>query len=63
MRASIIILFALAVGCEVFAVWGVYTRAGRAAFDEMAGMLPMAAFPLGAVLALAAAGIWYFSRR
>lgn len=63
MRFSIVVLCSLAVACEVFAWWGLYTRAGRTAFDEMAGILPMAAFPLGIVFALAAGGVWYFSSR
>lgn len=63
MRLSIVILCSLSIGCEAFAWWGLYTRAGRTAFDEMAGILPMAAFPLGILFALGALAVWYFSNR
>lgn len=51
------ILFAVAgSGCLVFAYWGLETRHGRAAFDEMAGMIPFFAGIAGAA-ALAVAAV------
>jgi hypothetical protein len=40
-----------------FGWWGLETAAGRAAFDEMAGMIPFGAQVLGAALILIAAVI------
>jgi hypothetical protein len=44
----------LALGCLAFGAWGLWTRAGNRAFDEMAGMIPFFALILGGILALAA---------
>jgi hypothetical protein len=55
MRTAALNLIALAVACEAFGYWGLHTLAGRRAFDEMAGMIPLAAMGLGAVFAVAAA--------
>lgn len=38
-----------------FGAWGRYSPAGRARFDEMAGIVPLVAFWLGALLLLVAA--------
>lgn len=40
MKAAIFILLLLGVGAISFGTWGLNTVAGRAAFDEMAGMIP-----------------------
>jgi hypothetical protein len=40
-----------------FAYWGLETPDGRRAYDEMAGIIPMAAGLAGAVLVVAAAAI------
>lgn len=58
-----IFLLAIAVACEAFAYWGLNTVAGRAAFDEMAGIIPLAAAPLGLCFALAALLLWWRRRR
>jgi hypothetical protein len=62
MRMLAYILIALALGCEVFAYWGLYTVSGRRAFDEMAGIIPWAAQFVGLFLFLGAAFIWWRSR-
>lgn len=46
-----------------FGWWGVQTTAGRRAFDEMAGMIPMGAGALGALLLLAAVVVAIVTRR
>jgi len=51
-------LTALGLVALGFGAWGRYTEAGRARFDEMAGMLPLASFYLGLVLLAAAAVLW-----
>jgi len=40
MKIASILLMVIAAGCVAFAYWGLETRSGRAAFDEMAGMIP-----------------------
>ena len=45
----------LAIGLAVFCWWGLFTSAGRRAFDEMAGMIPWFAGVLAAVAALVVA--------
>ena len=62
MRTVSILLLALAIACEVFAYWGVSTASGRETFDEMAGIIPVAAGAAGFVLALAAAIVWWRGR-
>lgn len=42
----------------LFGAWGTYTPAGRREFDEMAGMIPMAALYLGGLLIAAGAALW-----
>lgn len=63
MRATSLILGVLAFACEVFAYWGLRTEAGRSSFDEMAGILPLAAVPAGFLLALSALVVWWCSKR
>ncbi len=58
MRYLPLILLAAAVACLAFAYWGLATPAGRRAYDEMAGMIPMAAALAGAAFGLAAIAIW-----
>lgn len=59
----IVLLLALAISCEAFAYWGLKTVAGRAAFDEMAGIIPLAAAPLGVCFAAVALLLWWRYRR
>jgi hypothetical protein len=52
-----IVLAAIGLGLGVFAWWGINTRAGNRAFDEMAGMIPFFAGVAGGVLVVIALGI------
>jgi hypothetical protein len=63
MRTSTILLALAALSCEVFAYWGLNTTAGRSAFDEMAGMIPLAAAPVGMCFAGAALLTWWKNQR
>lgn len=59
MRLVSLLFLSLAVVCGAFAYWGLHTVAGRRAFDEMAGMVPLAAGALGVLfLIVAAAAAW-----
>lgn len=52
MRTASSILLLLAAGLAAFAWWGLFTAAGRHAYDEMAGIVPHAAGVLSAILAV-----------
>ena len=56
MRLAFVLL-SLGLFLVAFGWWGVQTRAGRAAFDEMAGMIPFFAGVLGGVCVVVAAVI------
>lgn len=62
MPIATFLLALAALACEVFAYWGLNTVAGRSAFDEMAGMIPLAAAPVGLCLAGAALLTWWRRR-
>jgi len=51
-------LLVVAAALFAFAYWGLKTPEGRRAYDEMAGIIPMAAGLAGVVLIVAAAAIW-----
>ena len=63
MRPRLLILLLLFVACEVFGYWGLNTVSGRAAFDEMAGIIPAAAQGLGWLLLIAAGVVAWRGRR
>jgi hypothetical protein len=63
MRTAPVVLLALAIACECFAYWGLATDPGRRAFDEMAGMIPVAAAAMGLLLSLAALIVWWRAGR
>ena len=63
LRSAAVVLVLGAVLLELFSLWGLNTAAGRSAFDEMAGIIPLAAAPLGLLLLLCALGLWYWERR
>lgn len=63
MRNFPAFLFVAAVACFGFSYWGLNTVSGRAAFDEMAGMIPLAATPVGLLALLCAAVLWWRRRR
>lgn len=59
LRTAPVALLLAGIACEVFAYWGLSTARGRRAFDEMAGMVPLAAVPTGVVLILLGAVLWW----
>jgi lipopolysaccharide export LptBFGC system permease protein LptF len=63
MRDLHTFLLAAALACFGFSYWGLNTVSGRAAFDEMAGMIPLAATPIGVLILLCAAVLWLKRRR
>lgn len=63
MRDFPSLLLGAALACFGFSFWGLSTVAGRAAFDEMAGMIPLAATPVGVILLLCAVLKWLKRRR
>ncbi len=63
MRIAFVILLLLTVGCGAFGYWGVHTPAGRRAYDEMAGMIPMAAAWGSLLLAAATVVVGWFAFR
>ena len=62
MRIAALITLAVAVPFGVFAVWGLYTKAGRTRFDEMDGLYPLGAGVLSGLLFVAALVMWIVSR-
>jgi hypothetical protein len=58
VRALVPLLLVAGAGCFAFAYWGLKTPAGRRAFDEMAGIIPMVAGLVGAVFCVAALALW-----
>lgn len=58
MTSLALALAVIGVAATAFGAWGRHSRAGRAAFDEMAGIIPLGAFWLGIVLLLIAAILW-----
>ena len=62
MRRAALICLCLALLLAGLAWWGLSTPSGRQRFDEMDGMIPVAAGVLAALLAIAAAFSWGFSR-
>jgi len=57
------LLIVAALACFGFSYWGLNTVSGRASFDEMAGMIPLAATPVGLLLLLGAAVVLWLGRR
>ena len=55
-RLGIVFLVVSLTPCG-FGLWGVLTDSGRRQFDEMAGIIPLAALVLGSLLALAGGGL------
>lgn len=58
MRYLPLFLLTAAFACLAFAYWGLETPGGRRAYDEMAGIVPMATGLAGAVFVVAAAALW-----
>ena len=62
MRVVPLVFIGLAVACEAFACWGLTITSGRRTFDEMAGMIPLAASGAGVLFAFVALVAWWRSR-
>ena len=63
MRTFALALLLLALGLAGFGAWGTGTAAGRAAYDEMAGVVPLLAGIVSPVPALLALLVRYASCR
>ena len=61
MRYAPHLLCVIGLLAVLFAYWGVNTVSGRRNFDEMAGMIPMAAGVLG-VIGIAVGLVWLVVR-
>ena len=61
MRTTSFVLAALAVVCGAFSYYGLGTAAGRRQFDEMAGILPLAAGAGAALFAIGGLLAWWRS--
>ena len=61
MRFLPLILCVIGILAILFSLWGTKTVQGRHTFDEMAGIIPLAAGALGVLLILAGA-IWMIVR-
>ena len=59
MRVAPLVFLGLALVCEGFSYWGLNTVSGRRSFDEMAGMIPLVACPIGALLGVVALVVWW----
>ena len=57
MKMVIAVLVVLGLLGVAFGVWGLYTDAGRARFDEMDGLIPFFGGVAGAILIIAGAVI------
>ncbi|HPG04902.1 MAG: hypothetical protein KF904_18535 [Rhodoblastus sp.] len=57
MKILIAVLVVLGLLGLAFGVWGLFTDAGRARFDEMDGLIPFFGGVAGAILIIAAAVI------
>lgn len=59
MKVTARLLAFLSFAYALFSIWGVSTRTGQHAFDEMAGMLPLAAGFCSMLLANGALLAWW----
>lgn len=53
----------LAISLASFSYWGLYTESGRHAYDEMDGIIPLAAAPLSVCFAVCAVLAWLLGKR
>lgn len=63
MRSASLLVVALGLLCGGFSYWGLNSAAGRAQFDEMAGILPLAAMPASFFFLLLAILFWWLADR
>jgi TRAP-type C4-dicarboxylate transport system permease small subunit len=62
--SRVVLVLALAGSAMLaFGSWGLFTEQGRRHYDEMAGIIPVAAVAAGALLSVAAALIAILTRR
>ncbi|KLN61877.1 hypothetical protein WH96_06270 [Kiloniella spongiae] len=57
------VIFLVGLVGVVFGMWGIYTDAGRARFDEMDGLYPMFSALLGGILVLVSIIVIYYRSR
>ena len=62
MRMTALLIALVATACLCFSWWGLHTEAGRAQFDEMAGMIPFFAGVAGGTMYVLAIVIMVFQR-
>jgi hypothetical protein len=63
MQRLAFILLVAAIGCGLFAWWGLFTIAGSRQFDEMDGFIPFFVGCGGVILLVAAAITWALTLR
>ena len=64
MRILAYLLILAGIGSEAFAWWGLATPAGRRAYDEMDGIIPLTAMPAGLLLIVAGVALlWWIRQR
>lgn len=63
MRVLAIILFVAAIPLGIFGLWGTTTSAGNARFDEMDGIIPLAAGAIAFGLLLSSGIVWTIHKR
>lgn len=62
MKTFAIFLAWASLAGMIFGWWGLETAAGRRAFDEMAGIIPLVTGVASFVLLLVAAALYYFAK-
>ena len=63
MRIIAIIMFVVAIPLGLFVLWGTTTAAGNARFDEMDGIIPLAAGAIAFGLLLSSGIVWTIHKR
>lgn len=58
MKTAALIALVVGVVALLFGAWGRFSAAGKSQFDEMAGIIPMAAWYAGMGLIILALGLW-----
>jgi len=58
MTTFAMVLTVIGVAALAFGAWGRFSKPGQARFDEMAGMIPLVSFYLGAFLLLVSVVLW-----
>ena len=58
MNTAALIALIVGIVALLFGAWGRFSAAGKSQFDEMAGIIPMAAWYGGIGLIILASGLW-----